>query len=216
MINWYVLTYAYRQEETVRQLIDSMQCRRRVEDWNIRLWVPRLKYREIRDGEVKLHDIRMFPGYAFIGLSEDFASRGKFERFLLTMEKETTAFRILKVLCKDGIRRFYRLDPMDIQIVVAKQKTGIKPQKSDLEVGEPVEIAGGLFDGSRGIVQRLKDGEVFVSTHFMGTTAMVKIDRKSLKRLGVKSLYDYQQMLKDLTWGAMKGKIETICTGTNG
>jgi transcription antitermination factor NusG len=215
MIYWYVATYAYRQEETVVKLMDNTKHHLGLDNWDVRFWVPRLKYKESRDGRVKFHDIRMFPGYAFVGLSSNYGTREEFEHYLLTLESTTAAVRVLKVMCKDGIRRFYRLSPIDIQIVYAKQVAGVKPRKTNLSVGEPVEIVGGLFNGSRGVVRRIKDDEIFVSTDFMGTTALVKVDYKGVKRLSISA--DYHKLFKNLVWRAgSQNTVEAVCTGAIG
>jgi len=138
----------------------------------------------------------MYPGYGFLGFRRFKISEKDILIFLERFEKSDISFNVLKYLNKKCKWQYYKVQPYEISAIRKYEKYGWDDTRERLEVGSAGEIKRGLFEGMKGVIVRIgsKD-DVYVSLKFMGTDTLVKVNRKDICELGVRTSYEQKRLL---------------------
>lgn len=101
---------------------------------NVEIKVPRIQYREVKNGKIKYRSERMLPGYLLVGTEEP----------LNTLEVKS----FLKVIG--------RVTQREIEDVIAQEGQG----SGTIEPGSKIMIVDGPFQGCKGHVESLKEDDL--------------------------------------------------------
>jgi transcription antitermination factor NusG len=202
MMLWYVMHYTSKQEDRVQRSLEFVRQMLKA-SYNVQLWVPKVCFREVCVGKIIQHSLRMFPGYAFVGI-DDMVPENVRLCFALTFDRLDPKMGLLKVNTKVRGWTFYTLNSVEVTTIRHQECMYVQDMKSRLKVGDPVEIIGGLFKGFQGRVKKIENKIVFVSILYMQSGAIVKVKRRDVRVLGMRTAKGFEYFLSILQFKKIK------------
>jgi len=178
-MKWYVLNYP-SEEDKLNRIVELIKNKLKLES-GILIKIPFLKIKENVHGRTVQHRVRMFPGYGFLGISDNL-KKEVHERFLRELDSYEYPVRVLKYSCRDGWR-YYALNREEWALILNMER-GLFRGSSKVKKGDVVRIEKGLFEGFDGIVERVRRDEIFVSIVFLGKVSLIRTDVNSVRLLG--------------------------------
>ncbi|NOX14908.1 MAG: transcription termination/antitermination protein NusG [Epsilonproteobacteria bacterium] len=163
---WYAIQTFAGSEQTVKRAIETLVKDNGVEEKLKNVLVPTEDVIEVKNGEKKISERSLYPGYAFIHIDLDTAlwqqiqSLPKIGRFIGESKKPTP------------------LSEKDINLILEKvEKRGAPKPKIFFEDGESVRITEGPFANFTGMVEEydMEHGKLRLNVSIFGRSTPVEI-----------------------------------------
>ncbi len=163
---WYAIQTYAGSEQSVKRAIETLVKDNGVEDKLKNILVPTEDVIEVKNGEKKISERSIYPGYAFIEIDLD-----------------TSLWQKIQSLPKVGrfigeSKRPTPLSEKDISVILEKaQKKGAPKPKIFFENGESVRITEGPFANFTGIVEEynMEHGKLRLNVSIFGRSTPVEI-----------------------------------------
>jgi len=163
---WYAIQTYAGSERAVKRAIEQMKIDYHLEDKIDKVVVPTEEVIEIKNGEKKISEKSLYPGYVFAHIDLDTAlwhkiqSLPKVSRFIGEQKTPTP------------------LSEADIAVILEKMEKKAPPRpKIDFEKGEMVRITEGPFANFTGVVEEydLDHGKLRLNVSIFGRNTPVEI-----------------------------------------
>ncbi|SFV57488.1 Transcription antitermination protein NusG [hydrothermal vent metagenome] len=163
---WYAIQTYAGSEQSVKRAIEQLAIDYGIEEKIDRIVVPTEEVIEVKNGEKKITERSLYPGYAFASIALDtdlwhkIQSLPRVSRFI-GEQKTPTA-----------------LTESDIKVILDKmEKRGAPRPKVDFEAGEMVRIIDGSFANFTGMVEEydLDHGKLKLNVSIFGRNTPVEI-----------------------------------------
>ncbi len=163
---WYAIQTYAGSEQSVKRAIDQLAIDYGIEEKIDRIVVPTEEVIEVKNGEKKITERSLYPGYAFASIALDtdlwhkIQSLPRVSRFI-GEQKTPTA-----------------LTEADIKVILDKmEQKGAPRPKVDFETGEMVRIVDGSFANFTGMVEEydLDHGKLKLNVSIFGRNTPVEI-----------------------------------------
>ncbi len=163
---WYAIQTYAGSEQSVKRAIETLVKDNGVEEKLKNILVPTEDVIEVKNGEKKISERSIYPGYAFIEIDLD-----------------TSLWQKIQSLPKVGrfigeSKRPTPLSEKDINVILEKaQKKGAPKPKIFFENGESVRITEGPFANFTGIVEEydMEHGKLRLNVSIFGRSTPVEI-----------------------------------------
>ena len=171
---WYAIQTYAGSERAVKRAIEQMKIDYHLEDKIDKVVVPTEEVIEIKNGEKKISERCLYPGYVFANIDLDMAiwhkiqSLPKVSRFIGESKKPTP------------------LTDKDINLILEKAKTKEAPKpKISFEVGESVRITDGPFANFTGVVEEydMVHGTLKLNVSIFGRSTPVEITYSQVEKI---------------------------------
>lgn len=165
-VQWYAIQVYSGSEQAVKKGIELLAIEYGIEDQVERIIVPTEEVIEVKNGEKKITERTLYPGYVFACLDLDTSLWHKIQRLpkvsrFIGEQKSATP-----------------LSEADIKVILEKleKKSAPKP-KIDFEEGEMVRIVDGPFANFTGMVEEydLDHGKLKLNVSIFGRNTPVEI-----------------------------------------
>ena len=171
---WYAIQTYAGSEQSVKRAIEQLAIDFGIEEKIDRIVVPTEEVIEVKNGEKKITERSLYPGYAFAHIELDtdlwhkIQSLPRVSRFI-GEQKTPTA-----------------LSEVDIQKILEKMEKKAPPRpKVDFETGEMVRIVDGPFSNFTGMVEEydLDHGKLKLNVSIFGRNTPVEIDYTQVEKI---------------------------------
>lgn len=163
---WYAIQTYAGSEQSVKRAIEQLAVDYGIEDKIDRIVVPTEEVIEVKNGEKKITERSLYPGYAFAHIELDtdlwhkIQSLPRVSRFIGEQKRPTA------------------LSEADIKVILEKMENKSAPRpKVDFETGEMVRIIDGPFANFTGMVEEydLDHGKLKLNVSIFGRNTPVEI-----------------------------------------
>ncbi len=163
---WYAIQTYAGSEQSVKRAIETLVRDNKVEDKLKNILVPTEDVIEVKNGEKKITERSIYPGYAFVEIDLD-----------------TSLWQKIQSLPKVGrfigeSKRPTPLSEKDISVILEKaEKKGAPKPKIFFENGESVRITEGPFANFTGMVEEydMEHGKLRLNVSIFGRSTPVEI-----------------------------------------
>lgn len=171
---WFVIHTLSGQEQKVCDNINKRMAAEEMTEYISEVLLPKEKVVDVRGGEKKVTEKKMFPGYVFIRIN----LRDEDKKVIaepLTFIKETPGAIGFVGGDKPEATPAYEIE--DIKLKIADSEEHERP-KVEFEAGETVKINHGAFEGNNGIVEELdpNKGKLKVTVNIFGRNTPVELE----------------------------------------
>ena len=171
---WYAIQTYAGSEQSVKKAIEQLAVDFGIEEKIDRIVVPTEEVIEVKNGEKKISERSLYPGYAFASIALDtdlwhkIQSLPRVSRFIGEQKTPTP------------------LSKSDIKVILEKleQKSAPRP-KVDFEANEMVRIVDGPFANFTGMVEEydLDHGKLKLNVSIFGRNTPVEIDYTQVEKI---------------------------------
>jgi len=173
-MQWFVIRVQSGREETVRETLEKRKKAFGLEEKIGRTLVPTEQISEIKSGQKRVREKKIYPGYVFVETQVDEA--GELERDVWYLIRETPGVG-------DFIGSYRKPVPMhqhdvDKLLGEAEKKEEAPKLKIDFQVGDTVTIREGAFQNFDGVVEEVipAKGLVKVTITIFGRPTPVELE----------------------------------------
>lgn len=169
-IHWYVVHTYSGYENKVKANIEKTIENRKLQEQIIEVSVPMQEVAEMKNGVKKIVQKKMFPGYVFVNME---------------MNDETWYV----VRNTRGVTGFVgpgsKPVPLTEEEMASMGFAGAVRIDIDVEVGDAIEVIGGVWENVSGIVQSVNEQKqvVTINVDMFGRDTPVEIDFADIKKL---------------------------------